>query len=155
MSFYVRSYNIEKLYYLTKNIYQNHFKKNIPWNIQVEDLLMLPVNSLGHSLGEFLNKHNFRVEPKLENHDIFHILANIGITVPEEVALQYYLLANKKISSYLCMVILSGTIFYPDKWTLFIKSYFRGLQAKPFHHLDYLKYLRTPIDEFKFQYQIT
>ncbi len=40
-----------------------------------------------HHLGYFLTKNNFSLQSKLENHDVFHVLTNIGITVPDEIAM--------------------------------------------------------------------
>ena len=154
MSFYVRSYNIEKLYYWSKNIYQTYFKKGIPWNIDREKLLTLPKISLGYELGKFLDKHNFRVEPKLENHDVFHVLTNCGTSVPDEIALQYYLAANGKMSPYLFMVILTGTVCYPERWSLFLQFFFRGRNASQFYDLNYEELLETPTNLIRSKYSI-
>lgn len=77
MSFGVRSANVEKLYYFSRNIYRNNFKKNLAWRFQKADLLNFPQLSLDFDLGNFLKQNNFEIEKKLENHDVFHVLTGI------------------------------------------------------------------------------
>lgn len=90
-------------------------KKNPAWQTTLCDLLNFPSKTLGRGFGEFLRSNNFKLEPKLKNQLCFHLLTGIGITVWGEIGLQYYLLANGKISLYLAMVIATGTLFYPEK----------------------------------------
>ncbi len=141
----MRAYILETIYELSKKPYQKWFKKNPSWNISIKTLIRYPKESLGFHLGCFLLQHDFSPQPKLENHDVFHVLTNTGISVPEEIAMQYYLLGNGKRSTYLCLVILLGTLLYPDKIKLFKKAYQKGRIAHPFYQLDYKKLLFQPI----------
>jgi len=145
---------IEKLYEASKKPYQKYFKKNEPWNISRRELLSLEEQSLGFHLGCFLLKHNFQIQEKLEDHDVIHILTNTGITVPDEIGMQYYLLGNGKKSLYLYMVVLSGTIFYPTKLKSFLSEYKRGKQALEFHYLDFYKLLKVPVAEIQNTFKI-
>lgn len=145
---------IEKLYEISKKPYQKYFKKNDPWNIDTEKLLEFPEESLGFHLGCFLLKYNFEIQPKLEDHDVIHILTNTGITVPEEIGMQYYLYGNGKRSLYLFMVIFTGTLFYPTKIRYFFRQFNRGNQALRFHYLDFSKMLLVPINTIKRAFQI-
>lgn len=137
MSFGVRSHNVEKLYYFSRDIYRNVFKKNLAWEISKIDLLNFPKFSLGFDLGIFLDQNNFELEKKLENHDIFHVLTGINTAVFKEVGLQYYLLGNGKTSLYLFGVILTGSLFYPEKWLYFWQNWQFGKKARKFHDLDF------------------
>lgn len=145
---------IEKLYEISKKPYQKYFKKNIPWNIDSKDLLQFPEETLGFHLGCFLIKYNFEMQPKLEDHDVIHVLTNTGITVQEEIGMQYYLYGNGKRSLYLFMVIASGTLFYPTKMKYFLKQFHRGNQALKFHYLDYSKMLKVPVKEIQNAFKI-
>ena len=107
--------------------------------------MQYPKDSLGFGLGNFLDKNHFDIQPKLEDHDIIHVLTNTGISVAEEIGMQYYLLGNGKKSLYLYVVIFSGTPFYLSHLSYFFKQYKRGKQALPFHHLDFSKMLSIPI----------
>ena len=141
----MRDLFIEKMYEISKKPYQRFFKKGNAWDINVNQLIQLPSDSLGFHLGCFLLKYNFEIQPKLEDHDIIHVLTNTGISVVEEIGMQYYLLGNGKRSLYLWMVILSGTIFYPTRFSYFKQQYHRGKQAHEFYGLDFLNMLSVPL----------
>ena len=91
---------IEKMYEWTKKPYQRFFKNKKAWNIEKQELLAYPQETLGYHLEYFLQKNNFDIQPKLEDHDIIHVLTNTGISVREEIGMQYYLLGNGKNSLY-------------------------------------------------------
>lgn len=150
----MRDYLIEKLYECSKKPYQKYLKKNEPWNIDKTHLMDYPEGSLGRGLGNFLYKNHFDIQEKLEDHDIIHVLTDTGISVYEEIGMQYYLLGNGKRSLYLFMVILSGTMFYPNKLYYFIKQYKKGKQALPFHYLDFSKMLLKPINTIQHSFKI-
>ena len=141
----MKDYIVEKMYEVTRKPYQKYFKKNTPWKIDKEKLLQYPKNSLGFGLGNFLDKNDFDIQPKLEDHDIIHVLTNTRISVAEEIGMQYYLLGNGKKSLYLYAVILSGTPFYISHLGYFFKQYKNGKQALRFHHLDFSKMLSISI----------
>ncbi|ABQ06530.1 MULTISPECIES: Coq4 family protein [Flavobacterium] len=150
----MRDYLIEKLYECTKKPYQKYFKKNEPWNIDKKQLFNFPKDSLGYGLGNFLHKNHFDIQEKLEDHDIIHVLTNTGISVYEEIGMQYYLFGNGKRSLYLYMVILSGTLFYPKQIKYFVEQYKRGKQAHSFHYLDFSKMLSMPIQSIQQTFNI-
>lgn len=141
----MRDFLIEKLYECSKKPYQKYFKKNEPWNIDKSKLMDYPKETLGFRLGIFLHKNHFDIQEKLEDHDIIHILTNTGVSVYEEIGMQYYLFGNGKKSTYLFMVILTGTIFYPKRIIYFIEQYKKGKKAHPFHYLDFSRMLYQPV----------
>ena len=94
----MRDLFIEKMYEIRKKPYQKFFKKGKAWDVKVNQLIQLPNDSLGFHLGCFLLKYNFEIQPKLEDHDIIHVLTNTGISVVEEIGMQYYLYGNGKRS---------------------------------------------------------
>ncbi|MBL0685595.1 Coq4 family protein [Aquimarina mytili] len=152
----MRAFILETIYELSKKPYQKWFKKQKAWDISVSNLLQLhPKNSLGFHLGCFLLKHDFSPQPKLEDHDVFHVLTNIGISVPEEIAMQYYLLGNGKRSIYLILVIFIGTLLYPDKIHLFRNTYIKGKSAYSFHQLNYKKLLHQPVHKLRTTFLIS
>ena len=137
----MRDLFIEKMYELSKKPYQKFFKKGKAWDVKVNQLIQLPNDSLGFHLGCFLLKYNFEIQPKLEDHDIIHVLTNTGISVVDEIGMQYYLYGNGKRSLYLIMVIVSGTLFYPTRFSYFKQQYKRGKTAHEFYGLDFLNML--------------
>ena len=150
----MRDLFIEKMYEISKKPYQKFFKKGNAWNVNVNQLIQLPSDSLGFHLGCFLLKYNFEIQPKLEDHDIIHVLTNTGISVVDEIGMQYYLYGNGKRSLYLWMVILSGTLFYPTRFFYFKQQYQRGKQAHEFYGLDFLNMLSVPITNIQQTFNI-
>ena len=150
----MRDLFIEKMYEISKKPYQRFFKKGNAWNVNVNQLLQLQSDSLGFHLGCFLLKYNFEIQPKLEDHDIIHVLTNTGISVVEEIGMQYYLLGNGKRSFYLWMVILSGTLFYPTRFSYFKQQYLRGKVAHEFFGLDFLNMLSVPLIQIQKTFNI-
>ncbi len=142
------------MYEISKKPYQRFFKKGKAWDINVNQLIQLPSDSLGFHLGCFLLKYNFEIQPKLEDHDIIHVLTNTGISVVEEIGMQYYLLGNGKRSLYLWMVILSGTLFYPTRFSYFKQQYKRGKAAHEFYGLDFLNMLSVPLTHIQKTFNI-
>lgn len=144
----MRAIILEKLYEWSVIPYQA-LKRNSGWKVGIEDLLQYPKNSLGFEMGDFLLRNNFDLQEKLESHDVFHVLTGTGISVPEEISMQFYLLGNGKRSAYLFSVIFLGTLFFPDYLKLFRNRYRRGKAALPFHQLDFQKLLNQPLDRIK------
>lgn len=145
---------IEKMYEWSKQPYQRFFKNKIAWEIDKQELLSYSDETLGYHLGQFLQRNNFDIQPKLEDHDIIHVLTNTGISVREEIGMQYYLLGNGKKSLYLYLVILAGTIFYPTHLNYFIKEFHKGKMAYRFHYLDFSKMLLIPIKTIQQTFKI-
>lgn len=145
---------IEKIYEWSKKPYQRFFKNKMAWEIDKQKLLHYPNETLGYHLGQFLLKNNFDIQPKLEDHDIIHVLTNTGVSVPDEIGMQYYLLGNGKKSLYLFLVIIAGTAFYPTHVTNFIKEFQKGKKAHHFHYLDFSKMLLIPIADIQQTFKI-
>ena len=142
------------MYEITKKPYQKWFKKNEPWNISIPELLEYPHESLGFHLGKFLRTNNFELQPKLEDHDVIHVLTGISTNVEEEIGMQFYLMGNGKRSLYLYMVVVSGALFFPFGLPLFLNYYRRGKSAHHFHHLDFSKMLLQPVGLIKETFKI-
>ena len=70
----MKDYIVEKMYEISRRPYQKYFKKSVPWEIGKQELLQYPKNSLGFELGNFLDRNHFDIQPKLEDHDIIHVL---------------------------------------------------------------------------------
>ncbi len=145
----MRAQVLEILYEWSKKPYQKWFKKTKPWQFTPKELVQYPKESLGFHLGCFLLTYNFELQPKLENHDVFHVLTQTGISVPEEISMQYYLLGNGKRSIYLFSVIILGTLLYPDKFHQFKKTYKKGKVALSFHSLNFSKMLNLSLKKIK------
>lgn len=150
----MRDLIIEKMYEWSKKPYQKFFKKNAPWPLTPKELIQYPQESLGFHMGCFLLKYNFEMQPKLEDHDVIHVLTNTGVSVPEEIGMQYFLWGNGKRSPYLFMVITVGTLFYFSRLKTFYKFYKRGQNAHQFYDLDFQKMLLQPVKNIQTTFNI-
>ena len=82
-------------YERSQGLYCQYFKQQQkPWQWTQAQLMAHPNGSLGRALGDFYARHQLSAMPKLENHDVFHVLAKIGIRMQDEIALQYWLLGS-------------------------------------------------------------
>ena len=150
----MRSLILERLYEWSLVPYRKYFKTNTPWNITAQTLLTYPESSLGFHLGCFLITYDFSSQPQLEDHDVFHVLTGSGVSVPEEVAMQYYLIGNGKHSMYGVAVIVLGSLLFPDELRRFVSAYKKGRTAHPFHQLDFLLLLQQPLKHLKTTFNI-
>lgn len=150
----MRAIFLEILYEWSKKPYQKFLKRSEPWPVTLPDLMQYPNTSLGFHLACFILKHNFDIQPKLEDHDVFHVLTGTGVSVPEEISMQYYLWGNGKRSVYQVAVILLGTLLFPDYHKLFSGAYKKGKRAHTFHQLNFLKLLNQPLSTIKATFQI-
>lgn len=140
---------LEYFYEISKKPYQKYMKKNKPWDIPLTELIKYPNYTLGFHLYCFLSKHNFEMQPKLESHDVYHVLTKTGITVVEEISMQYYLLGNGKRSAYLFTVLIIGTLLHLNNLGLFLQAFKRGKKSLQFHQIDFSKLLHLPIVQIR------
>jgi ubiquinone biosynthesis protein Coq4 len=145
---------IEYFYRVIKIPYEFLFKNNKEWHIKKEEFLLFPKNSIGYQLGQFLKTNNLEVQPNLEEHDVYHTLTNIGITVKNEIELQYFLLGNGKKSPFVFIVIITGFLFYPTDYKHFKTFYTKGKKAHQLYHLQFKNLLSISLAEFKSTYNI-
>lgn len=151
----IRAQIIESIYRNIKKPYQQLFRKNKEaWPITISDLLQYPDGSLGATLGIFLTKNHFELQPSLEEHDVYHILTKTGTTVKDEINMQFYLLGNGKRSLFSLIVIATGLLFYPLEWGNFMKLYKKGRNALQFYHLDFYRMLALPISDIQQTFNI-
>jgi ubiquinone biosynthesis protein Coq4 len=133
----------------SQHIYTSLFKNHESWNISKADLLKYPQPSFGRHLGEFLDKNNFELIPKVERHDCYHVLCGFSTKVEDEIALQCLCYGNGKRSPYLYGAIILGIAILPDYYQYYYKSYKTGKRANPFHHFNYRKLLHVSIKDFR------
>lgn len=150
----MRNVLLEKLYKWSIVPYRLLFKKEAAWDITSKQLLNYPEESLGFHLGCFLITYDFTPEPQLENHDVFHVLTNSGVSVPQEIAMQFYLFGNGKRSLYLFIVLAIGSMLFIEYWSSFYKSYRLGKQAHPFYNLTFQKLLDQPLQKLQQTFNI-
>lgn len=110
------------------------------WQIDKKTLLDYPPGSLGRSIGAFLQANELDFIPGFENHDVFHVLLNFGLTAPDEVALQWCLIGNGKRSVFSYTAAFAGSLFFPEHWGWFRQAFRHGRSLRRFYHW-YFEYL--------------
>lgn len=140
-----------RLYEKSSKLYASVFKrKKEAWGVSKEQFLAnYPVGTLGYALGVFYQDNDFDIMPKLENHDVFHVLTETGTTGHDEVALQYLLLGNGKVSLYLLGVISLGLILFPEYALYYWRSFRKGIQLHKFYDIDFKPLLMESVEELK------
>jgi ubiquinone biosynthesis protein Coq4 len=117
------------LFDISKTQYANLFKKKLPWTTTRKDLLMYPADTLGNTMGHFLETNDFQLIPKLERHDAYHVITGYSTEVKGEIELQYFFLGNGKRSLYQYGVILLGACIIPEYISSYIQAYHRGQES--------------------------
>lgn len=107
------------------------------WGIGKRELALYDASSIGGELHRFLECHQIELYPKLERHDIYHILTNYTLSSADEIRMQYFLFGNGKRSIYQLATMLAGTLILPEYLSSYIKSFRRGKSALPFYKWDF------------------
>jgi ubiquinone biosynthesis protein Coq4 len=130
----------------TKPFYVRWFKqRQQAWQQTNDTLLRYPEGSLGKALGQFLEKHQFTLLPKLEDHDVLHVLLNYKTTLVGEIKMQFFLLGNRKRSAYALFTALVGLCLVPEKLRSFYKEFLLGRSCKRVHKWNFEHLLAEPL----------
>lgn len=119
------------------------------WQLNRDDLLQLPPGSLGQRVGQFLGSNQLQLIPGFENHDVFHVLLEYGLSAPEEVELQWCLLGNGKRSIYAFLAAFTGAALFPEYWGRHRQAFRKGRQLRTFHHWYYEYLLRENLADLQ------
>ncbi|WBV59764.1 Coq4 family protein [Chryseobacterium camelliae] len=138
------------VYDKTQKLYRTYFKKKKrQWQFNEKQLLEFHKDSLGRKLGEFYKKYGFSMIPKMENHDVHHLITGIGTQFEEEIAMQYLLLGNGKLNAHLLAAIVLGTMILPEYSKMYINAYRKGQSMRKFHHLNFEELLWQNFEHVK------
>ncbi|NCU04826.1 MAG: hypothetical protein GXC73_12650 [Chitinophagaceae bacterium] len=127
-------------------------KKKFPYNM--EQLSAFPYETVGNELWQTMNAHNLRLLPYYERHDIKHVVLNYPFTDEGEVCLQFFMLANGRISFPVLATVIYGLVTMPEYYHSFKKAYQRGKTAGDFSKLDWFAIMPEQLIQVRKQYQI-
>ena len=131
-------------------LYLKGFKRGRPaWQTNRKLLLQYPEGSLGRRLGVFLQANDIDLIPKLENHDVFHVLLDYEPHVIAEAQMQFCLLGNGKRSPYVFGTAIIAMIAFPEFWASFKQAYHKGQNLRPVHRWYFEYLLDEPLVEMK------
>ncbi|MBK1894158.1 Coq4 family protein [Chryseobacterium paridis] len=126
------------VYDKTQKLYRKYFKKKKrQWQFNEQQLLSFNEDTLGRKLGEFYKRHGFTMIPKMENHDVHHLITGCGTNFEDEIAMQYLLLGNGKLNAHLLAAVVLGTLILPEYSKMYAKAFQKGKNMRPFHQWDF------------------
>lgn len=138
------------MYENSQKQYRKYFKKKKrQWQFNEKQLLSFREDSLGRTLGDFYHDHGFRMIPKMENHDVYHLITDLGTHIQDEIAMQYLLFGNGKRSAYLLGVLALGTMVFPEYFRTYLKAFRKGQRMRPFYDWDFEALLWQNFDHLK------
>jgi len=144
-----RGWLLTTLFELSARPYAALHRDRQAWGLTAADLVAYPSGSLGEALGHHLHERGFELMPKLESHDVWHLLTGVGTDVVSEVALQYLLAGNGKRSPYLLAVVVLGGVVFPEAWAVFAAAFRRGRRLPAFHRWPVGRWLHEPIADLR------
>lgn len=126
---------------LARNIIRKSFHLSV-WTIeQFYDIALyeektralntLPEGSLGKEIANCLIRHQLRLVPGYESHDLKHVLLGFEMTPVHEIRLQAFMLGNGNRTIPSFMIFLFGALLLPDMWGTFYQDFRNGAKAKP------------------------
>ncbi len=115
----------------------------------LHQLAAMPEDSLGYSLGQFLQQRNLALLPYYARHDIKHILLNYDTTDEGEVSLQCFMLGNGHLSIPVTATVLYGFFTMPEYWGAFKSAYRRGRQSIPIDKWQWFELLYEPLESLQ------
>jgi len=146
----IRSFLLGKVALPSVLLYRDIFKQHkTAWGENKETLKRHPKDSIGRELSHFLYQNEIDLEPRMENHDYFHVVLGYGTTLPEEAALHFFLIGNGKQSHYPFIAAFVGFLFFPEYYDLYIDAYHRGRCTRPFVNWSSWKFLSSDLEQFR------
>jgi ubiquinone biosynthesis protein Coq4 len=145
-----RASGMRWLVHWTQPLYRYLSRQNTPaWYLTTADLAHYPENSLGKTLANFLQTHNFTLMPLLENHDVFHVLLGYSATVLDEARMQYCLVGSGRYSPYALGTCAIAAICYPERLRDFLCHYRRGKTLCKFSYWNFRCLLAEDIADLR------
>jgi len=137
------------LFYLSKQASMIHAylaTNKTEWKLSVNDYANYSEESLGNRLYTFYKEKNLTPIPKLENHDVYHILLEAGTDTRSEILLQFFILGNGKKSKFTLLASFGSLILFPELWFDSLLAYKRGKTYQYFGHIDFKDKLHLPVE---------
>ena len=132
------------------NGYREIFKgKKVPWGETKNSLARFSKGSIGHEMSLFLSRHGFEVNPKMESHDVFHVITGYGTQMHEEAAMQFFLIGNGKQSKLARISAFVGFVLFPEYWKLYRSAYRRGKNTRHFSSWEFRELLFVEVNAFR------
>jgi len=127
-------------------------KKAFPYSM--EQLSAMPFDTVGNEVWQLLNENNLRLLPYYERHDIKHVVLGYPFTDEGEVCLQFFMLANGRVSFPVLATVLYGLATMPEYYASFKEAYARGKEAGDLSQLDWFGIMPELLMDVRKQYHV-
>jgi ubiquinone biosynthesis protein Coq4 len=114
-------------------------------------LRTLQRGTVGREVAELLDRKQYRLIPKFENHDLKHIVLEYEMTMEDEIKMQAYLIGNSNFTLP-CLLFFSLGIFYPGTWKDLVREYRNGKISKSIHLLTLDSCMEKQLKDIKTEY---
>lgn len=101
---------------------------------QLEYLRQLKSGTLGREIADCLDKHQLRLVPHYESHDLKHSLLDFKMTPIDEIRMQAFMIGNGNISLPSIAIFTFGFILLPTRWLQFAKDFYKGYNSSSIKH---------------------
>ncbi len=82
------------------------------WDVDMHSLEKMPAHTLGNDLFLFLKANNLTLMPKIEFHDVYHVLFELNTDIKSETLLQFVPLGNGRRSLPFIASTFVSAMFY-------------------------------------------
>ncbi len=147
----VREFIANSLVKSLKPVYLYLRKNRKPWNITMEELEKMGNGTLGNDLYNFLHSHGLEIMPRIEFHDVYHVLFEYETDMKSETMIQFVPIGNGRISLPFLISTFVSAVFYPENWNEYYLAYLRGKKAIQFHDWNFESLLAENTEELRKQ----
>ena len=120
-------------------------------NSRLRQLRELKPGTVGREMADMLDRKQYRLIPKFEDHDLKHIVLGFEMTRMDEIRMQAYLVGNGN-RTLPCIMFLSIAIIYPRLWSDLILQYQKGKIRRSIFHLRLDDCLYRSLEDVKAEY---
>lgn len=118
---------------------------------KIAKLRELPVDSLGYDIAKCLDKHQLKLVPKFESHDLKHVLLEYEMTPVDEIRLQAFMFGNGNYTLPCLIILVFGILLLPDQWITFYEDFKKGRKSKRISTWNIEEYAAYPTSNLKYQ----
>jgi ubiquinone biosynthesis protein Coq4 len=124
-------------------------KSTQPWQLDCHTLLAYQPGTLGAALHQFYTQHSFHPLPRMEYHDIDHLILEYPTDVKGEILLQSFIVGNGKKTFFSLLAFAASLCILPEMIVPAKQAYKRGKSFHPIWHIDYRTQLAHPIQQVR------
>ncbi len=119
---------IKKAFFLSVRTIEQFFDMDY-YEDKVERLNTYPEGTAGKEIAKCLKKHELRLVPGYESHDLKHVLLGYQMTPLDEIRMQAFMLGNGNWTLPSLLIFLFGFLLLFNHWRTFWQDFQKGKQS--------------------------